>query len=201
VKATGHDWQEWEQTLRPTMTTTGEAKRICNVCKKEETKPLDKNTLQQEIQYFGSLIDGLPEFTDVNKLSPGFVFDWVRLQVGSVSSEWNEETFVLTHTYSLDAFNAFTACYLGRTFDFVYMTEYNDDMVYDKENNYLIWYTYGSGGGSYREMVSYEKVDDTHYVIRYASTPVDQETPSYYGLITLRLEDGKFIIESHVIEK
>lgn len=192
-----HNWGVWFETVHPTMTSTGQAERHCIVCNFTETMELDPISTEEAIYRLVCCITELPTFQSPDDLSAGFLFDWVRLFTDKVSSEWNDETFEITIVYSLDAFDEFTNYYLGRTYDFVYLTEVNDDMTYDAENNYLIWVTYGAGGYNYMQMDSYEQIDDTHYVVRYAAYSPEDEDAIYYGTLHLNLVDGRFIIESH----
>ncbi len=199
IAATGHTWKDWVTDIEPTFTTTGTAKRGCKNCTEKETKQLEKSTIEQEMQRLAGLVDCLPEFQSVDQLSGGLIFDWACNGAGYISSEWSEETYLVTRIYSLDALNAFTTTYMGKTFDFLYLLEYNDYMTYDEENNQLIL-TLGAAGGGYEMCYdSYEKIDDTHYKLRYYAADYDGSVANY-GNVNLLLTETGFIFESHAEE-
>ena len=197
IDALGHNWGTWYEETPSTLTTNGFECRMCSICRQTETQLLPLNTIEQEIKRYTNLISGLPEYDSVDQLSAGFLFDWLFSRVDTVADDWNEETCEITRIYSIDALDAFTTYYLGTTFDYLYFINANDHMEYDAENHCLIWHTYGAGGGYEMAFVSYEQIDETHYVLHYSATDMDEETPAYYGTLTLCLEDQRFIIESH----
>ena len=199
IAATGHTWKDWVTDIEPTFTTTGTAKRGCKNCTEKETKQLEKSTIEQEMQRLAGLVDCLPEFQSVDQLSGGTIFDWVCSGAGYVSSEWSPETCLVTQVYSLDAFDVFTTAHLGKTFDFLYLLEFNDYMTYDEASNQLTLVIGAYGGGYIMTMDSYEKVDDTHYKLRYFASDYDM-VPIYYGNVYLVLTENGFMLESHARE-
>lgn len=192
-----HQWSKWEETKRPTMYEPGEAQRICAVCGNSETKELAVYTAEEALATYVDLIIDLPTFTSADELYGGALFSWLSKRVPTVRDDWDEETCQITRVYSLDDFDMYTTYYLGQTYDFIYLTEYNDDLTYDEANNQLIWVTYGAGGGLYADMDSYEKIDDTHYVLHYSTYYYEDDSLGYQGTLNLVFMNGRFVIESH----
>ena len=200
IDTTDHNWGNWFVDIQPTFTTKGQEKHICVVCNEFETRELDTNTVEQELERIASLAQLLPAYGSVRELSANFdLFNWVRVEAGILSSDMNEETYAFTLRYSLDTFDAVTQQYFEKKFDWASLAQRYEEFSVDTANNQLIWVTYGAGGWGVTVMESFEKIDDTHYSIRYFSHDYD-EIPRYYGTLKVKLTDQGFVIESHIIE-
>lgn len=195
-----HTWSEWSVTVQPTFTAVGESSRTCEVCEHTETNEVAKITLEEELKRLAGKTYTLPAFQSADELNAWTLFDWVRMQAGYVSSDWNDKTYQVTNVYSLDAFHSVTQQYFGQTYDFVAFANEREDFTYDAEKKQLIWVTYGAGGGYITAMDSFDQIDDTHYSVRYYAADYD-EVPVYYGVLNLELTDNGFRILSHTNEK
>ena len=136
-----------------------------------------------------------------SRLSAGPLMNWVLMNVNTISSEWSDVTFLVTKVYSLDEINRMTTLYFGKTFDFSYPVQNDESLTLDQQEKTLTWVVGGMGGWPIYSADTITKIDDTHYTMRYAVTDLGEEKPYLYGNITLTLEDGRFIITSHTVEK
>ena len=200
VAALGHTWDNWITSTPSTFVTTGEATRECSVCKKTEAKELEKSTVEEELERIASRICTLPAYQSVDELNTIAVFNWLRLEAGTVSSDWNDKTYLVTNIYSLDKFDAVSQRFFGRVFDFKQFADNYDEFTIDTEKNHLIWVTGGAGGGYTGKMETFTQIDGSHYTVRYSANDFDG-TVAYYGTLNLRLTDSGFVIESHTREK
>lgn len=199
LDAPGHDWKEWVTQIESTFTSKGTANRSCKNCTASETKQLDTLTLDQEMARLAKFIEYLPQFQSVNELTSGAIFEWACNGAGYVSSNWDPETYMVTQIYSIDTLDAFTSAYLGKTYNYLHLLEYYDYMTYVEETNQLVLVIGAYGGGYIMTMDSYEKVDDTHYKLRYFASDYDM-VPIYYGNVYLVLTENGFMLESHARE-
>ena len=196
----GHTWENWITSTPSTFVTAGEATRKCSVCGEEESKELEKSTAEEELVRIASRICTLPAYQSVDELNANMVFNWLRLEAGTVSSDWNDKTYQVTNIYSLEKFDEVSQRFFGRTFDFKKFADDNEEFTMDAEKNQLIWVTGGAGGGYTGKMESFAQTDNTHYTVRYSASDYDG-TVAYYGTLKLRLTDTGFVIESHTIER
>lgn len=201
--AIGHDFGDLIVSERPTMTQTGIGKRICSSCDEELEEVIPVNTLEQEVQSFlDDLTFGIPTFESTDKLSGGFVFDWLIWHIPKVS--WvMDENYVVTVVYSIDDMDAFTQKYLGKTFDYTQMIESNKDyMSLDADKRQVKVITGGAGGGGYKYTIdSLTNHGDNTYTVRYlAVDPYVDDTSasaSYYGTIDFKIVDGHMQLSAH----
>lgn len=194
-----HNWGNWFVSVKPTFTTTGEEMRKCSICQKADVREIEKNGIEEELRRIATIAVPLPNFQSASELTAADMFNWVRIQAGWVSSDFNDTTFQFTNVYSLAAFDAVSQAYFGRTFDFVTFAEEHDEMTVDSASKQLIWVTYGAGGGYATALDSYTQIDDTHYTVRYYAYDYDN-APVYYGTLNVRLSANGFMIESHTSE-
>ena len=194
-----HAFAQWEETTSPTFSQAGEASRECQTCGHTETMPLPELDINEEIARYVKLTTHLPEFLSVDDLVGGFLIDFVFHEVTPVSNQWNDETCQITRVYSLDEIDRCTNYYFGRTYDFLYLVEHNDDLSYDAENNQLIWITYGSGGWDPSFMNEITQIGENEYILNYYTLDIETETLRYYGQLTLKLVVDRLIITSHTI--
>ena len=199
ISVVEHTFTQWEETTRPTFSQVGEASRECETCGHTETMPLPERDIQEEIAAYAKLTTHLPEFTSADELVGGFLIHFVLFNVTPVSDQWNDETFQITRIYSLDDIDRCTNYYFGRTYDFLYLVEHNDDLSYDAEKNHLIWITYGAGGWDPCFMSEITQIDEDEYILSYYAQNMETEAISYYGQLTLKLVDDRLIITSHTI--
>lgn len=196
IETTEHTWGIWFVDIQPTFTTKGQEKHICTVCNEFETRELDTNTIEQELERLATLASLLPYFETTEALTADHdLFDWVRVQAGTVSSEFNESTYQVTNVYSLEAFDAVTQLYFGRTYDFASFAQKNENMTVDTEKNQIIWVTYGAGGWMLTGFDSV-KQDGNHYSIRYYNY-YEENTPLSYGTLNVNFTGVGFVFESH----
>lgn len=196
VKKTGHKWGVWITTVDPTLTSTGKAERTCTACNKKESMKLDKNNPEQELKRMVGYVLDLPIFNSVDELSANAIFNWAA-RAGQLSSEWSDETYMVTKVYSIDKMNEHTTKYLGKTFDYLTLLDQYDNLTYDESKNQLTLVIGAFGGWPNYFMDSYTKVDDTHYTVRYYAAYEENGEAEYYGTIGLRLTDKGFVFESH----
>lgn len=196
IPSPSHEWGDWTETVRPSMTAKGEAQRTCYHCGNTESMELGTRTMEQELSIYASLAAGLPIYQSIDELSANFLFQWLSFTAKPISSEWNDETFQITKIYGISDLDECTLYYFGRTFDYDYLVECNEELSFNEDYTQLIWVTYGAGGGPYTELLSYEQLDETHYSLRYIERLPGEEGESF-GSLTLHLVDGRFIIESH----
>lgn len=196
IETAEHNWGNWFVDVTPTFTTTGQEKHICTVCNEFETREVPTNTIEQELKRLATLASLLPYFETTEALTADHdLFDWVRVQAGTVSSEFNESTYQVTNVYSLEAFDAVTQLYFGRTYDFVSFAQKNENMTVDTEKNQLIWVTYGAGGWMLTGFDSV-KQDGNIYSIRYYNY-YEENTPLSYGTLNVKFTGNGFVFESH----
>lgn len=196
IETAEHNWGNWFVDVTPTFTTTGQEKHICTVCNEFETREVPTNTIEQELKRLATLASLLPYFETTEALTANHdLFDWVRVQAGTVSSEFNESTYQVTNVYSLEAFDAVTQLYFGRTYDFVSFAQKNENMTVDTEKNQLIWVTYGAGGWMLTGFDSV-KQDGNLYSIRYYNY-YEENTPLSYGTLNVKFTGYGFVFESH----
>ena len=200
IDATGHDWNEWVTLVESTFTTKGTATRECKNCDNTDSKQLDKLTVDQEMARLGELIiNGLPHFESVDELTVDKIFEWACNGAGSVFFHWDPETGMVTKIYNIDDLDAFTSTYLGKTFNYLDLLEYHEEISYVEENHQLVIKVGAYGGDYMKTMDSYEKIDDTHYKLRYFVSDYDM-VPLNYNNIYLVLTENGFMIESHTRE-
>lgn len=197
IDTTEHTWGVWYTVEEPTYTTTGQEKHICEICNTSETRDLPTNTIEKEIKRFATLASMLPMFESVDELNANHeLFNWVRFQAGTVSSEFNEDTYEVTNVYSLDKFDEVTKTYLGRTFDFAAFAATQENMSIDADKNQLTWVTGGMGGWTLTALDSYMQVNDTYYTVFYYDY-YEENVPVGYGTLNIKFTGEGFVIESH----
>ncbi len=202
VEQTGfgdHIWSEWFVEIEPTYTTTGREKHVCFLCNESETRDLDTNTLEEELNRYATLAVLLPEFGSPAELSPGILFNWLRISADYISCQANDYTREVIMVYSLATFDEVTQRYFGQTYDFVTYAQNQEGMYIDEEKNQLTWITYGTGGWGETVLDTSTKIDDNHYSVRYY-LHYGNNVPAYYGTLKLKLTDYGFLIESHTKE-
>ncbi len=196
IEAVGHNFGEWFTSIEPTFTTTGEGKRMCRKCDAYETKVLETNTVEQELARMATLASLLPKFQSASDMSASELFDWVRIQAGWVSNDFDDTTYQITIVYSLSQFDAVTQQYFGCTYNFAGLTENDESLTVDASGSHLIWLTYGAGGWDMTALDSFTQIDSTHYSIRYYVYDYE-DTIVGYGTMNVRLTSTGFVIESH----
>lgn len=208
ITAQGHAYGNWYVTDPPSMLETGMSQRDCMNCEYFETRELPVNTLEQEVESFmATMLSTMPDFKSVDQLSGGTVFNWATWHIPQVSWEM-DENYIITIVYSIDEMDAFTQKYLGKTFDYYYLEEYNKDfMSFDKEKREVTIITGGAGGGGYDYSVdSMTEKGEDHYVLRYlAVDPYMEDAMAngfyHYGNLEFKIVDGHLQILSHSREE
>lgn len=204
--AIGHAFGDLTITEAPTMSKPGKGKRVCSSCKAEEFEEIPVRTLEQEVQAFmDDMMFGFPSFTSVDKLSGGYVFDWLTWHIPKVSWEM-DENYVITIVYSIDDMDKLTQKYFNKTFDYTYLAEPNKDfMRIDMEKRQITVLTGGAGGNGY--IYSIDALTDhgngTYTARYYAYDPYVDETSlaySHYGNIGFKIVDGHIQVTSHTKE-
>ena len=201
IATTEHRMDEWIVTVFPTLTKNGQEDRYCLDCNYAESRATNVRTIEEEVTDYMMMVPSLPTFQSVDELYAGAMFTWMAFNVPTVFDDWDDETCLITRVYSMDDINKATLYYFGRTFDFLYLVEHNDDLHYDEAKNQLIWVTGGMGGGYSMTVESITKVDETHYTVRYAAMGMGEETIAYYGTIELVLVEGHLMFVSHSNER
>ncbi|MBE6975414.1 MAG: hypothetical protein E7436_07985 [Ruminococcaceae bacterium] len=208
IVAEGHVYGEWYVIDSPSMIGNGMSQRDCQNCEYFETREIPPNTLEQEVETFmTTMLSTMPGFKSVDQLSGGIVFDWATCHIPKISWEM-DENYTITIVYSIDELDDFTRKYLGTTFDYYYLEEYNKDfMSFDREKREVTVITGASGGGGYKYSVdTMTEMGTDHYVLRYLAVDPYVEDPIangfyHYGNLEFKIVDGHLQILSHTKEQ
>lgn len=191
IAATDHSWGQWTQTTPPTAGNKGVETRTCTTCAHSETRNVAQPTLDDVFRAYPPVMMELGYFESADTLFVAEVLYWCQQNVDPQARDFNEETSVLTLVYSVPALDAFTTRYLGCTFDFASLSEFDEEVLYDAEAKTLTLLTGGSGGPLPEVTYNgYTTIDTTHFEISY--------TIDDFGYITKRtlgieLKDGTYI--------
>ncbi len=138
-------------------------------------------------------------YNSIDALTTSRVFAWTIEHVNHCNFV-ADETY--KYSYKITDLDAFTEKYLGRTYDYLPIT--NEDLVLDPESDTLTVIYHGAYGDMSVRAVyeSYTQVDDTHFEITYhtgGSTYENNQT-SYWKVtkkISVELVDGNYIMTAH----
>lgn len=200
-----HTWGNWTVITEPTFTEKGSKTRTCSGCGEIETAEIAVMTLDDVFKTYPDLIitdemTALGFFETTDELKAKDVFMLIQCQVGA--DEVSDDN--TSKTYKQETLDAFTVKYFGRRFDFS-TAEMDDGAIrieyLEGENAVRITFVLGVGGMSFNNSyVSYEQLDETHFVINY-KTGYDGY-PSYdYSAKDAKMEieliDGNYVIVSN----
>ena len=192
-----HNWSVWYESTPATLNQPSELMRQCTVCHVSETMTGEMSPLRQSIESYMSMIPELPNFDDAGQLSGGMFFNWLLCQVEPISAEWNEDTFLITRVYAIADFDAFTTKYLGYTYDYLYLVEFDDALFYDEATHTITHIIGGMGGGYGYHVDEVTDLGNGQYLVRYYALDWETESPAYYGQLTLVQVDDFFMILAH----
>ncbi len=169
-----------------------------------ESPTAKPSTLEDRFEEYPKLVNadgfnGLGYYNSIDDLSVRQVFDWAIAHVPHCEFVADE---AYKYSYKITELDAFTEKYLGRTYDYLPIT--NEDLVLDPESDTLTVIYHGAYGDMPVRAVyeSYTQVDDTHFEITYhtgGSTSENNQT-SYWKVtkkISVELVDGNYIITAH----
>lgn len=139
-------------------------------------------------------------YTSIDDLTTARVFMWAIEHIDPCN--FADDNGGYSYSYKITALDALTEKYLGRTYDYLPIT--NEDLVLDPESDTLTITYHGAYGDMPIRAVyeSYTQVDDTHYTVTYhtgESTYVNNQL-SYWKVtktISVELVDGNYIMTAH----
>ena len=195
-----HTYGDWEIVVKPTMNAAGKAKRTCSGCGTVEEMELEALTVEEEIAGYTGVLLEMPKFASTEELTMEVVFQWTLMNAEIISSGFNSETYKATRVYSLTELIRMARHYFGLNYDFEDVYLGNDSFVYKEYDDTLTWTLDAAGGWPTYTPETITKIDETHYTLRYAATELGETVPYCYGVLSLELVDGRFVIKSHVVE-
>lgn len=162
-------------------------------------------TLEDRFKEYPALLnaDGynsLGYYNSIDALTTARVFTWAIEHIDPC--KFTDDNGGYSYSYKITALDAFTEKYLGRTYDYLPITD--EDLVLDPESDTLTITYHGAYGDMPVRAVyeSYTQVDDTHFEITYhtgGSTNENNQT-SYWKVtkkISVELVDGNYIMTAH----
>ena len=162
-------------------------------------------TVEDILKEYPALInaDGYNSFgyyNSIDDLTTARVFTWAIEHIDPC--KFTDDNGGYSYSYKITALDAFTEKYLGRTYDYLPIT--NEDLVLDPESDTLtITYRGAYGDMPVRAVYeSYTQVDDTHFTVTYhtgESTYVNNQV-AYFKvtkMISVELVDGNYIMTAH----
>ena len=162
-------------------------------------------TLEDRFKEYPALLnaDGynsIGYYNSIDELTVARVFSWTIEHVDHC--KFAEDNGGYSYSYKITELDAFTEKYLGRTYDYLPITD--EDLVLDPVSDTLtITYHGGYGDMPVRAVYeSYVQVDDTHFEITYHTGGSDYtNNTTYYWKVTkkisVELVDGNYVMTAH----
>ncbi|MBR5279390.1 MAG: PT domain-containing protein [Clostridia bacterium] len=148
-------------------------------------------------------VDGYNNFgyyTSIDDLTTARVFMWAIEHVDPCN--FADDNGGYSYSYKITALDAFTEKYLGRTYDYLPIT--NEDLVLDPESDTLTITYHGAYGDMPIRAIyeSYTQVDDTHFTVTYhtGESTYENNQMAYFKVsktISVELVDGNYIMTAH----
>ncbi len=144
--------------------------------------------------------NGLGYYNSIDELTTARVFTWTIEHIDPCN--FTDDNGGYSYSYKITDLDAFTEKYLGRTYDYLPIT--NEDLVLDPESDTLTITYHGAYGDMPVRAVyaSYMQIGDTLFEITYHTGTQDyvNNTTEFWKTtrrITVELVDGNYIVTAH----